>query len=201
MSKPDWLDEDKLVQATFAFEGEGRIAYGGPVVDLGDGTCRLAVKPLLGDGSPEFGDRVDLFWNPTDPFTRPWIGYRVYGVDEVVPGRHFAFRREPTQEEIKQHEREVKAQRERELEWLERSMEAIKLRGELGKLTMRYTTLLLAAVEQKIELPEKLAEEKDEDGEENHEAPNGFSHFLDHVAGLHKEPHPECVHKECMRHG
>jgi rubredoxin len=31
------------------------------------------------------------------------------------------------------------------------------------------------------------------------EKPNSLAIFLDHEAGLHKEPHPDCVHKDCAR--
>lgn len=51
---PDWYDESKLRRVYF---DEG---YTGWVVDLGDGTCRLANNPLLGDDGPRWGDRVKL---------------------------------------------------------------------------------------------------------------------------------------------
>lgn len=84
--KPDWLDETKLKKATFASR------YTGWVVDLGDGTCRLANDPMLGENGPSWGDRVDLFFNPCDPDELPFIGYRIYPLDIVVPGRHFGVR-------------------------------------------------------------------------------------------------------------
>jgi len=32
-----------------------------------------------------------------------------------------------------------------------------------------------------------------------HEKPSTLAVFLDHEAGLHKEPNPDCVHKDCVR--
>lgn len=51
---PDWYDESKLRRAYYA---EG---YSGWVIDLGDGTCRFANDPLLGEDGPRWGDRVPL---------------------------------------------------------------------------------------------------------------------------------------------
>lgn len=57
METPDWYDESKLRRAYYA---EG---YTGWVVDLGDGTCRFANDPLLGEDGPRWGDRVPLIEN------------------------------------------------------------------------------------------------------------------------------------------
>lgn len=51
---PDWYDETKLRRAYFAK------GYTGWVIDLGDGTCRFANQPLLGENGPNWGDRVPL---------------------------------------------------------------------------------------------------------------------------------------------
>lgn len=51
---PDWYDENKLRRAYYA---DG---YTGWVIDLGDGTCRFASDPLLGEDGPKWGDRVPL---------------------------------------------------------------------------------------------------------------------------------------------
>lgn len=51
---PKWYDESKLRKAYYA---EG---YSGWVIDLGDGTCRFANQPLLGEDGPNWGDRVAL---------------------------------------------------------------------------------------------------------------------------------------------
>lgn len=54
LKEPEWYDKSKLRRAYYA---EG---YSGWVVDLGDGTCRFANAPLLGDDGPNWGDRVRL---------------------------------------------------------------------------------------------------------------------------------------------
>lgn len=51
-------DEDKLTKAYYE-AGE----YSGWVIDLGDGTCRFANQPLLGEDGPNWGDRVRLIKN------------------------------------------------------------------------------------------------------------------------------------------
>lgn len=51
---PDWYDESKLRKAYY---DQG---YSGWVIDLGDGTCRYANSPLLGEDGPKWGDRVNL---------------------------------------------------------------------------------------------------------------------------------------------
>ena len=56
--RPDWYDESKLARAIY---DEG---YTGWVIDLGDGTCRYANSPLLGDDGPSWGDRVRLIQMP-----------------------------------------------------------------------------------------------------------------------------------------
>lgn len=84
--KPDWYDESKVVKANFARR------YTGWVVDLGDGTCRLANDPMLGENGPSWGDRVDLFFDPCDPDELPFIGYRIYEPGMIIPGRHFGIK-------------------------------------------------------------------------------------------------------------
>jgi len=56
---PDWYNTDQLTKAVFA---EG---YSGWVIDLGDGTCRFANQPLLGEDGPNWGDKC---WLIADPF-------------------------------------------------------------------------------------------------------------------------------------
>ena len=51
---PDWYDESKLTKAMY------NSGYSGWVIDLGDGTCRYANNPLLGEDGPKWGDRVRL---------------------------------------------------------------------------------------------------------------------------------------------
>jgi hypothetical protein len=64
---PDWYDESKLRQVEYAPN------YRGWIIDLGDGTCRYANDPMLGEGNyllpnykelnakrPHYGDRVRL---------------------------------------------------------------------------------------------------------------------------------------------
>ena len=81
--KPAWYDEAKLVRARYAR------AYTGWVINLGDGTCRLANDAMLGENGPQWGDRVDLFFDPCDEDELPFIGYRIYDPTTIVPGRHF----------------------------------------------------------------------------------------------------------------
>ena len=64
---PDWYDKSKLRQVAYAPN------YTGWIIDLGDGTCRYANDPMLGEGNyllpnykeinanrPHYGDRVKL---------------------------------------------------------------------------------------------------------------------------------------------
>lgn len=55
--EPSWYDEKRLRKAWYVI-GE----YSGWVIDLGDGTCRYANIPLLGDdpAMPQWGDKVPL---------------------------------------------------------------------------------------------------------------------------------------------
>lgn len=62
MTSPEWYDEDKLIRLYY---DEG---YTGWAIDLGDGTCRLTNKPLLGEDGPQWGDRVPFV--PGDPLGR-----------------------------------------------------------------------------------------------------------------------------------
>lgn len=52
---PEWYDEEKLIRAYYVAN-----EYTGWVIDLGDGTCRFANPPLLGENGPKWGDRVRL---------------------------------------------------------------------------------------------------------------------------------------------
>ena len=83
----------ELVKAYYAH------GYTGWVEDLGDGTCKLANSPLLGEGGPECGDRVDLFYDPCDHGQLPRIGYRIYPEFIEVPGRNFGIDPGLTEEE------------------------------------------------------------------------------------------------------
>jgi len=138
--RPDWYDETKLVSAIFAFE-DGVGSYGGWVVDLGDGTCRLANKPLLGAAELDWGDRVDLFYNPCDPYSRPWIGYRRYREGEDPNGEQRGVARTPTAEQTESQERAVAAREARESKWMEE-------RGAMldAQLNAAETTMALARV-------------------------------------------------------
>lgn len=135
--RPEWMKNGKTVKATYA---DG---YSGWVVDLGDGTCRLANSPLLGENGPEWGDRVDLFYDPCDPFKRPRIGYRIYGEHEVVPGRHFALDREPTAEEKEEHEEEERQASSAQLEAMNRHFEALMAPSKIMKAEMKYADELI----------------------------------------------------------
>lgn len=154
---PDWYDESKIVGVTI---DEG---YSGYVQDLGDGTCRFVINPLMGDGSPEFGDRVDLFYSPVQPFLRPRVGYRVYpeGVEPV--GRTFGVRREPTEEEIKEHERMEELEEQRQCELIERNYEALnapfksmEAEDEARRELLRYEELRAWVKDQGLEIPDDL---------------------------------------------
>lgn len=52
---PDWYKEENLRMVWYAIN-----EYSGWVVDLGDGTCRYANSPMLGEDGPKWGDRVPL---------------------------------------------------------------------------------------------------------------------------------------------
>ena len=99
--------------------------YGGWVIDLGDGTCRIANDILLGN-TLKYGDRVDLFYNPTDPFERPRIGYRVYADGEEPTGRNCGLEWKPSPDELQKYQEKKAREREQEL----------KLTEELHELRM-----------------------------------------------------------------
>ncbi len=154
MSKrPEWLDESKIVSAIFALDHE-HPAYGGHVVDLGDGTCRIAVPILL--PPLKFGDRVDLFWNPCDPFSRPFIGYRVYK-DGEVPGTHKGKRRKPTKKEIAEHKKDDRERTKRECKRIEEEHESrgalTHALSDLIDLKMKYLDLLELAEKGGVVVP------------------------------------------------
>jgi hypothetical protein len=69
--KPEWQDDSKLRKAVYSHGG-----YSGWVYDLGDGTCRFANDPLLGENGPNWGDRVHLFepWDCDKEALLPFIG-------------------------------------------------------------------------------------------------------------------------------
>ncbi len=121
---PDWYDESKVVRAIFALEN-GYPTYGGHVMDLGDGTCRFTNEPLLGEGGPEWGDRVDLFYNPCDPFSRPIVGYRIYAEGEEPVGRSFGLKPDPTDEETKEWKEKQKRWEKAEMERFSRNSDAM----------------------------------------------------------------------------
>ena len=159
---PDWYDESKVVRAIFAFEN-GRSDYGGHVVDLGDGTCRFANKPLLGEGGPEWGDRVDLFYHPCAPFDRPMIGYRIYGEGEEPVGRSFGLRREPDEEEIAEHEKAKEARECRDIDEnfarMNAPFKAMEAEMKASKEFIRYCELSAWVKDQNLKVPDDLHDE------------------------------------------
>lgn len=149
------------VKATFA---DG---YSGWVVDLGDGTCRLANQPLLGENGPKFGDRVDLFYNPCNAFERPRIGYRIYGDGEEPVGRQFGRSRTPTDDEIAEHEEEEERRDAEQVRLMEEHMDArfarldlLKARNEVAEGIVRYAELLTFARENGLKVPDNLHSEE-----------------------------------------
>lgn len=163
---PDWYDESKVIRAIYAVEGDkGHSSYGGYVQDLGDGTCRFTNSPLLGEGGPEWGDRVDLFYNPCDPFGRPMVGYRVYPEGVEPTGRNFGVRREPDEEEIAERQRLEKIREEQECARISANFDSMF--GRLGafKESFRASTWMIRYFELKhflkehdLEVPEDLHE-------------------------------------------
>jgi hypothetical protein len=161
---PDWYDESKIVRAIYAIQGDGgHSAYGGYVQDLGDGTCRFTNPPLLGEGGPNWGDRVDLFYNPCDPYGRPMVGYRIYPEGVEPSGRSFGKEREPTEEEKDQHERDEYYREERTDETISRNydamfapMEIYKAKDEGHKWMLRYFELKELVTDGGVEVPEDL---------------------------------------------
>lgn len=154
---PDWYDESKVVKAIYA---EG---YSGWVVDLGDGTCRFSNAPLLGEGGPEWGDRVDLFYNPCAPFELPRVGYRVYADGEEPTGRSFGIKRDPDEEETAEHKRLREIREKQQVERIEANYDSMF--GRLGpwRDAMKYSTSVLRyfelfdfVTEQGIEVPKDL---------------------------------------------
>lgn len=165
---PEWYDESRVRKAIFAFE-RGRSAYTGWVVDLGDGTCRLANAPLLGPDGPEWGDRVDLFYHPCSPFDMPMIGYRIYQDGEEPVGRHFGLHREPSEEDIEDNRRREEAEERRELALVENSCAALEARAEadraniaLSKEILHYYKLKDWVESQGLVVPADLHEKTEE---------------------------------------
>jgi hypothetical protein len=165
---PDWYDESKAVRAIYALEN-GYPAYGGWVIDLGDGTCRFSNDPLLGEVGPKWGDRVDLFYNPCDPFSRPMIGYRIYADGEEPTGRSFGLKLDPTPEEQaewdEKQERWEKAEDEKQskhFEAMDAPLRIIEAEHKASGEVMRYEELLMFVKEQGVEVPEDLHEKKRE---------------------------------------
>jgi hypothetical protein len=156
---PDWYNESKLVNATFAFEN-GRSAYGGYVIDLGDGTCRIANDIMLGEDNLKWGDRVDLFYNPCDRFSRPYIGYRVYdrekSLPSEVPGKNYGAHRKPTKEETAKHKKAEAAREKQQIEDMERSHENNMAALDFLGLSGQYLQLLAILHEKNIEVPTDL---------------------------------------------
>lgn len=168
---PAWYDETKVTKATFA---DG---YSGWVVDLGDGTCRFSNSPLLGEGGPEWGDRVDLFYNPCDPFERPRVGYRIYRDGEEPVGRHFGLKKKPSKKEIKEHEAQEKRREQAEVEMIERNFDSMfgrlgswKEGFEKSNWIIRYFELAAFIKEKGVEVPDDLHEPKKSWEEEEEEA-------------------------------
>jgi hypothetical protein len=156
---PSWWDPKKLVSVIFAFE-DGRAAYGGHAIDLGDGTCRIADHILLGENSLKWGDRVDLFYNPTDPLSRPHIGYRVYDrADDPpskLPGKNYGARREPTPEQRERHEQEEARRAKREDMQHKQLMDGLMAGVDLLTALGMYAELLALALKAGVDVPKKL---------------------------------------------
>lgn len=164
--RPDWYDEKKVTKAVFAIE-RGRPVYTGWVVDLGDGTCRFSNAPLLGEHGPQYGDRVDLFYNPCKPLDMPWVGYRIYKDGEEPVGRHFALKREPDEEERAELEEEEKAETAEECRRMKEHLDALMapsraLQAEMKTADeiIRYEQLLSFVKEKGIEIPADLHTKK-----------------------------------------
>lgn len=181
---PEWYDENKVTKAVFAFEN-GHSAYTGWVVDLGDGTCRFANAPLLGEGGPQWGDRVDLFYHPCSPFDMPMVGYRIYGEGEEPVGRHFGLKREPDEEEIAEHEEEQRLREKRECEMIERNFKAMEapfkiLEAEQKAFDerIRYSELKSWVKDQGLEVPDDLHEKVRERKEPTEEERKDTKIFL-----------------------
>jgi hypothetical protein len=157
---PSWMDDKKTVSATFAFEN-GHSAYGGFVVDLGDGTCRIANAILLGENSLKWGDQVDLFCNPCAPMDRPYIGYRVYArADEPnykVPGKNYGAKRKPTKSDKAKRAKAEKALEARQIEQMKKNHEGMMATMDLLVLMDQYSKLLLLVKEKGVEIPAELA--------------------------------------------
>jgi len=161
---PDWYDESKIIHCTLA-NPLTDIGYSGPVQDMGDGTARLVMNPLLGEDAPKFGDRVDLFYFTGSPFERPFIGYRAYEEGVEPTGRHFALKREPTKEEIEERGREEKRREQQECERISANYEAMfgqlgawKANMSAGAWMLRYFELKSFAKEGGLEIPEDFHE-------------------------------------------
>lgn len=60
MTRPDWYDESKLERVYYSPD----LHYTDWVINLGDGTCRYANSPLMGEYGPSWGDRVPLIEVP-----------------------------------------------------------------------------------------------------------------------------------------
>ena len=176
---PDWYDESKLVRATFA---DGYIGW---VVDLGDGTCRFSNSPLLGENGPKWGDRVDLFYNPCDPFERPRVGYRVYPADVEPAGRNFGVNREPDEDEKAERLRADKLREQQELAALERNFEAMsapfkvmEAERKTAAELIRYSELIAWLTEQGITVPHDLHQQPRERPDPSEEERKDMKIFL-----------------------
>jgi hypothetical protein len=164
---PDWYDESKIVKAIFTFEN-GRSVETGWVIDLGDGTCRLANRPI--GGIFNWGDRVDLFYHPSFPLDIPMIGYRLYDDDDEPVGRHLAMRRDPDEEELKKLKEREERKEAHELAMIELSAAPALLQSEVDKLTLENADLLIKYYQlmdwinkQGLEIPDNHHENKEKE--------------------------------------
>ena len=155
--QPDWYDETQIVKATFA---DG---YSGWVQDLGDGTCRFTNAPLLGETGPEWGDRVDLFYNPCAPFERPRVGFRVYPEGVEPTGRNFGKQRKPTKAEKKEQKRLEKIYEKDQCDRISANFDSMfgrlgswKAQSQSARRLIQYHELRTFCLESGLEIPDDL---------------------------------------------
>ncbi len=193
---PDWYDESKVIRAIYAIEGDGgHSAYGGYVQDLGDGTCRFTNAPMMGEDGPEWGDRVDLFYNPCEPFGRPMVGYRVYPEGVEPTGRSFGLKREPDEEEQKEWDEKQERREKAELEQMDRHFEAMGAPLKTSQAEMktfeeiiRYHELKQWACDQGLKIPEDLHSKPREKEEV---PPEGRREAKLHLLAIARADYPE----------
>ena len=163
--QPDWYDETKSIHVTYA---DG---YSGHVQDLGDGTCRFLNDPLLGPNGPSWGDRVDLFYNPCDPFERPRVGYRVYAEGVEPTGRNFGQPKKPTKSEVREQKQQEKLREKEQCERISANFDSMfgrlmswKASLRAGRYLIRYSELTTFCQERGLEIPDDLHKPSPFDG-------------------------------------